>query len=273
MLVGFYQFKPEFGDKSKNIEKIEHTLNVELFDIIVLPELCTTGYQFVSLKEVQKLSESIPDGLASRRFSALARNKGAYIIAGIAENDGGTIYNSAGLFGPDGFVGKYRKIHLFFEETLFFTPGSEQPKVYDVNGARVSMLICFDWMFPEIFRIAAIVGADIIAQPANLVLPYCQHAMQTRSIENRIFTVTANRIGTEERGEKSPLTFTGCSQITDEKGNVLVSAGDNEEIVRIVDINPHDARDKRINRYNSVLDSRRPEMYAGICDTNRTMGD
>jgi len=265
MFVGFFQFRPEFGCKEKNLETIEQALDAPVFDLIVLPELCTTGYQFISRQEVQELSEPVLEGPSTQRLSALARRKRAYIVIGMAEEEAGALYNSAILFGPNGYIAKYRKIHLFFEETLFFTPGSNHQSVYGINGTQVSMLICFDWIFPEVFRIAALVGADIIAHPANLVLPYCQRAMQVRSIENRIFTITANRIGVEERGGKQPLIFTGCSQVTSVKGDVLVDAGSDEAIVKVVEINPLDARDKKLNAYNSVLGSRRPELYAGLC--------
>lgn len=261
MLIGFYQFKPEFGNVEGNLSKIEDALADCKADVLVLPELCTTGYQFVSRDELASLAEEIPGGFACGRLSALSGKTGIAIIAGIAEKSGKDLFNSSAFFTPSGEISKYRKIHLFFEETLYFTPGDKPPEVIDIGAAKIGMLICFDWVFPEVFRILALKGADIVVQPANLVLPYCQDAMKTRSIENRIFTVTANRTGREERGGKEFLQFTGKSQVTDERGNVLVSVGEDEETLKIVEIDPVKARDKELNRYNSLLKNRKPELY------------
>lgn len=264
MLAGFFQFEPVFGVVSNNLDTIEEAADRESFDLLVLPELCTTGYQFVSQKEVRDLSEPVPGGPSTDRLIKIAKKSNAHIVAGLAEKDGKDIFNTAVMVNGSGMVSKYRKIHLFHEETLWFTPGSELPDVVDIGSARVGMIICFDWFFPELTRILTIAGADIVVQPANLILPYCQKAMQTRSIENRIFTITANRTGIEERGGKKPLTFTGGSQVTDVKGNVLISASANDEKLQVVEIDPEQARDKSITPYNSLMDSRRPDIYADL---------
>ena len=122
-------------------------------------------------------------------------------------------------------------------------------------------MICFDWIFPESARILALKGADIIAHPSNLVLPYCQDAMITRSIENGVFTVTTNRIGSEKRGGKKELKFTGGSQVTGTKGEVLLKANDVEDKLGIVEIVPEKARDKQITQYNNIITDRRKSLY------------
>jgi len=99
-------------------------------------------------------------------------------------------------------LGTYRKIHLFYKEKLYFAPGENPPKVFNVNGVNIGVMICFDWIFPETARTLSLQGAELIAHPANLVLPYCQNAMITRSIENRVFTATANRVGSELREDE-----------------------------------------------------------------------
>ncbi|MFC1733048.1 nitrilase-related carbon-nitrogen hydrolase [candidate division KSB1 bacterium] len=261
MRIGFYQFMPVFGDVERNLYAIEQALSDRKADLIVLPELCTTGYQFISHDEVLNLAEAVPEGPACRRFLSLAAKTGIHIVAGIAEKDGEDLYNSAVLVSPGGTVAVYRKIHLFFEETVYFRPGAELPEVVDIGCAKIGILVCFDWLFPEIFRILAMSGADIIAHPSNLVLPYCQSAMQTRSIENRIFTITSNRYGTEERGGKQSLSFTGMSQITGVRGELLYRAATEGDKLHIVEIDPAEARDKTINRYNAIFESRRPDMY------------
>ena len=116
------------------------------------------------------------------------------------------------------------------------------------------------WIFPESARSLALQGAEIICHPANLVLPYCQRAMVTRSIENSVFSITANRIGSENRGG-SELTFTGNSQILGTKGELLVNAAETEEALQIVEINPEDARNKKITPLNSLFEDRRNNLY------------
>ncbi|GAG96559.1 unnamed protein product, partial [marine sediment metagenome] len=119
---------------------------------------------------------------------------------------------------------------------------------------------CFDWFFPETFRSLALLGADIIAHPANLVLPYCQRAMITRCLINRVFAVTSNRIGNEARGEDN-FTFTGGSQITSYNGDVLSSAPKDKAHIDFVKIDVEKARDKNLNIFNDVIKDRRTEFY------------
>ena len=122
------------------------------------------------------------------------------------------------------------------------------------------MMICFDWIFPEIARCLALMGADIICHPANLVMPYCQDSMKTRSLENHIYTVTANRIGEENRGEYN-FTFTGKSQITDCSGNIIFRASENKEEVYYADIKIEEARNKNINDMNNLWLDRQIMYY------------
>ncbi|MFC1555138.1 nitrilase-related carbon-nitrogen hydrolase [candidate division KSB1 bacterium] len=264
MIVGYYQFKPEFGNIKENLDKIENKLSGYKFDIVVLPELCTTGYQFVSSEELRGYAGEIPGGYASERFVKMAKEFNAHIIAGIPELSDGLLYNSSILAGPGGILDVYKKTHLFFEETLIFEKGPIPPRVTDINGVKIGIIICYDWLFSENFRILSLSGADIIAQPANLVLPYCQLVMRARSIENRIFTITANRIGTEQRGGKPALEFTGQSQVTDVNGDILINSADNDEDFRTVEIDPKNARNKKLTEYNNILEDRRTDLYRDI---------
>jgi predicted amidohydrolase len=262
MKAGFFQFHPRFGEKETNIHAVISAVRRTDADLLVLPELFATGYQFLSVDEVADLSEPVPDGETTRAVAELSREKGMYIVAGLPERDGERFFNSAILTGPDGFIGAYRKVHLFFEETLFFTPGNEGFRVWDTGIGRVGIMICFDWFFPESMRSLAVLGADVVAHPSNLVLPYCPDSMPVRCLENRVFTVTANRIGTENRKHDHPLTFIGKSEVVSPKGEILVRAPDNEESLLLAEIRPEDARDKALNPYNDLLKDRRPGLYA-----------
>ena len=189
---------------------------------MVLPELFNTGYQFISREEARDLAEKVPSGRTCKAMTDLARSGNMILVFGLAERDKDRIYNSAAIVGPEGYMGVYRKTHLFAEEKLFFEPGDTGFQVFDTGSARVGIMICFDWWFPESARSLALKGADIICHPANLVLPDCQQAMVTRSLENGVFSATANRIGTESRGGKRPLSFTGKSQILDHRGELCL---------------------------------------------------
>jgi 5-aminopentanamidase len=261
MKAGFYQFNPVFGKKEENLKKVLSAITDADADLLVLPEFFATGYRFVSQEEVSGLSEPIPNGDTTERLSDLSRQKGIYLVAGLPERDGDRFFNSAVLSGPDGFIGVYRKTHLFFEEKLYFSPGDTGFKVWDTKVGRIGIMICFDWFFPEAMRALALMGADIIAHPSNLVLPYCPAAMPVRCLENRVFAVTANRVGEENRKAGQSLRFIGQSQITSPEGKILIRAPENDEALLIAEINPETARNKNLNPLNNIFDDRRPEMY------------
>ena len=261
MKAGFYQFNPVFGKKEENLKKVFSAITDADADLLVLPEFFATGYQFVSQEEVSGLSEPIPDGDTTERLSELSRQKGIYLVAGLPERDGDRFFNSAVLSGPDGFIGVYRKTHLFFEEKLYFSPGDTGFKVWDTKVGRIGIMICFDWFFPEAMRALALMGADIITHPSNLVLPYCPAAMPIRCLENRVFAVTANRVGEENRKAGQSLRFIGQSQITSPEGKIVIRAPENDEAILIAEINPETARNKNLNPLNNIFNDRRPEMY------------
>jgi predicted amidohydrolase len=184
-----------------------------------------------------------------------------HLVVGLPECEGEQCYNSAIVVGPSGFVGSYRKSHLFFEETLFFTPGNSGLHVWDIGKARIGVMICFDWYYPEVARTLVLQGADILCHPANLVLPSCPDAMITRSLENRVFSLTANRVGQEARGGKSPLTYIGKSGLISPRGEILSRAPIDKEELTVLEIDLAEARDKSINPYNDLLKDRRPHLY------------
>ncbi|MBN1782961.1 acyltransferase [bacterium] len=261
MRIGIVQFAPEFGDKEYNLGTISAVLNKAEADLVVLPELCTTGYQFKDMEEVRALCEPVPGGESVRVFERVCRERNLFIVAGIGELAEEICYNASVLVGPEGHVGTYRKVHLFDEEKDWFRPGTQGFPVWDIGPVKIGMMVCFDWIFPESVRSLALAGADLICHPANLVLPYCPDAMITRSIENRVFTATANRTGREARGGKEPLTFIGRSQITDPKGNRLAVFGAEEEGLKIAEIDVPQARNKRITKRNDLWEDRRPDQY------------
>jgi predicted amidohydrolase len=262
MIAGFLQFNPVFGDIKGNVARAFRLLSGKQADLVVLPELFTTGYQFISADEVRDLSEEVPSGFTTRSLIELSKEKDLHIVAGIAERDGGAFYNSAVLTGPEGFMGVYRKTHLFYEEKLWFSPGNTGFKVWETPVGNIGIMICFDWFFPESARTLALKGADIIAHPANLVLPYCPDAMPTRCLENGVYAVTANRTGSEERGGKERLQFIGTSEIVSPKGEILYRAERDSEVFNSAEVDPAAARNKNLNSFNNLFEDRRKDFYS-----------
>jgi predicted amidohydrolase len=258
--VAFVQARPRFGRPDENLEHALSLARTVEADLVVIPELWSSGYVFSSHAEVRELSEDASTGPTARALHAAARRERRHYVAGFAERARGRFYNSAMLVGPSGSKAVYRKLHLFEREREWFSPGNLPLAVHRVGPARVGLLICFDWRFPETARVLALQGADVIAHPSNLVFRNAQQAMLTRSIENRIFTVTANRIGVENRpGGRVP--FTGRSQIVDPNGIVLARAGVRETAARAADCDLALARDKSLTQITPLFASRRPEFY------------
>jgi predicted amidohydrolase len=266
MKVGYVQFCPHFGDKDYNLQRAEGLIREVEADLLVLPELFNSGYLFQFKQEVAKAAEPIPAGPTTQALLRLAKERKAHIVAGLAEEAGRRLFNSAVLVSPRGWARVYRKSHLFVDEKSFYHPGDTGFLVFDVGTARLGLMVCFDWIYPESARTLALKGADIICHPANLVLPFCQRAMVTRCLENGVFAITANRTGKEIRGGKS-LAYSGMSQITGPRGEVLLSAGPEEDAVGVVEIDPLKARDKMVTERNDLLADRRPELYGEITAT------
>jgi len=261
MKVGFLQFDPILLDVEENIDEISKIIEgTDSFDLMVIPELANSGYIFTEKKELKKVAEEIPSGFFVNKLSELAKSKNGYIVSGVCEKKGDIFLNSSVLIGPEGYISKYRKIHLFNREKLFFQPGDGPFKIYDVRGMKVGLLICWDWIFPEATRSLAIQGMDVLAHSVNLVLSFCQDAMITRSIENQIYTITSNRTGLETNKEFS-LHFKGNSQVTSPDGKRLAQASIDKNEVQIVNIDLEKSRDKWMSDGNHIFDDRRPEMY------------
>ena len=260
MKVGYVQTSPIFGEITQNFEQVEKLVGTAKGDLIVLPELFATGYTFISKEEAESMAETT-GGKTAKFLMGLAKKTGAVVVGGFIEKDGNQIFNSSMIVSGSEVLGTYRKLHLYYKEKLWFSPGNKPLEIYEVKKAKVGIMICFDWFFPETIRSLALLGVDIIAHPANLVLPYCQRAMITRCLVNRVFAVTSNRIGNEIRGENN-FTFTGGSQITSYNGDVLSSAPKEKPHIDFVKIDVKQARDKNLNMYNNVIKDRRTELYS-----------
>ncbi len=258
--VGYYQFRPLFGQPRRNVARVLAALAEAQADVIVLPELAFSGYHFRDREETLRYAEDPADSETVGALAALCEKRDFHLVTGFCERAGEHLYNSALLIGPRGVEHVYRKLHLFAEEKRCFDPGDVPLSIQKVRGARIGLMVCFDWAFPEVARVLAILGAEVLCHPSNLVLGFCQEAMRTRCLENRVFAVTANRFGSDERPHGT-LRFTGKSQVVAPGGRLLQRAPAQREGLYVTEIDLAEAQNKRITPWNDLLSDRRPDCY------------
>jgi predicted amidohydrolase len=271
MLVAVAQIEPKLGEKERNLETCvarAEEAAAQSAELIVLPECAIPGYMFESADEALPFAEEIP-GPATDRLEREARRLGLHVVCGLLERDGDALRNAAVLVSPDdGLVGTYRKTHLpFLGVDRFVVPGDELP-VWDTPLGRIGIQICYDLRFPEVTRTLALRGADIVANPADYpVAARIQTELITvaRAAENRVYLLTANRVGRERSAE-----FCGWSQIVDPYGVRLAEADGTEETLLVADVDVERARDKDYvipGEYELYLfGHRRPELYGALVE-------
>lgn len=246
--------------------------------LVVLPELSNTGYMFQSREEAFALSEPIPNGPTVKAWCGIAAKHGLHLVAGICERDGDKLFNSAVLIGPAGYIGTFRKVHLWNEENLYFEPGDLGIPVFHTAIGRIGMAICYDGWFPETYRLAALQGADIVCVPTNWV-PIPGQAKGREAManilamaaahSNSIYIACADRVGTE-RGQP----FEGQSLIVGHTGwPVAGPASRDEEEILTADVALGEARRARNwNAFNQVLRDRRSDLYDEMLGTGIKRG-
>jgi predicted amidohydrolase len=253
MRVGYVQTNPRILMVKENIDEVVELVRGADADLIVLPELFSTGYSLTQ-EELAGVSEEVEGGPTIDRIGELSREMGIGIVGGFAEKSGGRFYNSSFLVTPEN-LHIHRKVHLFGKEKRIFAAG-DGFEVHEFRDTIIGMMVCFDWFFPESCRTLMLKGAEIIAHPANLVLPFWPSAAPTRAVENHVFIVTSSRIGIE-RG----LEFVGGSLIATPGGEILSSSGDVDLGCSVVEIDPGEARDKRVTPLNDIVEDRMPGAY------------
>jgi 5-aminopentanamidase len=270
MRVAVAQMEPKLGESERNLDvgigRLEEAVAAGA-ELLVLPECAISGYMFGSLEEAMPFADEVP-GPSTDALEAACRRLGAHVVCGLLERDDDLLRNSAVLVGPDGLVGVYRKTHLpFLGVDRFTTPGDELP-VFDTPLGRIGVEICYDLRFPEVTRTLALQGAEIVAHPTNFPMAakvQTELITVARAAENRVYLLTANRVGKERWGE-----FCGWSQIVDPLGERLAEAGETEESLLVADIEVEKARDKDYvipGEYELYLfGDRRPELYGALVE-------
>jgi predicted amidohydrolase len=275
VLVAVAQLEPKLAEKERNLDaclaRLEEAAAAGA-ELLVLPECAIPGYMFESADEALPFAEEIP-GPSSEALERECRRLGLYAVCGLLERDGDLLRNSAVLIGPEGLIGTYRKTHLpFLGVDRFVTPGDELT-VYDTPLGRIGVEICYDLRFPEVTRTLALKGADLVAHPTNFPMAakvQTELITVARAAENRIYLLTANRVGKERSGE-----FCGWSQIVDPFGRRLAEAGETEEALLVADVDVEKARDKNYvvpGEYELYLfDHRRPELYGALVEETQAV--
>jgi predicted amidohydrolase len=279
--VASIQMEPVIGRTADNVARSVALLEEAASKgakLGVLPELCNTGYVFESRAEIRSLAEEIPEGPSTRTWIEAAKRLDMVIVAGITERSGENFYNSAVIIGPDGYIGRYRKVHLWGEEALYFSPGDLGFPVFDTPYGRIGCQICYDCWFPESFRLAALQGAELMCVPTNWVpIPgqdpkreaMANILVMAAAHSNSFFVIAADRVGTERN-----QPFIGQSLIVAHTGwPVAGPASYDKEEVLIAEINLADARRKRNwNDFNQVLRDRRTDVYDRMLGTGYKPG-
>jgi predicted amidohydrolase len=268
--IACIQMQPTIGNVEANVAH-----SIELIDravglgakLVVLPELCNSGYMFHSREEAFAASEPVPSGPTVRAWSEIAAKHNLHLVAGICERDGAKLFNSAVLIGPAGYIGTFRKVHLWNEENLFFEPGDLGFPVLHTAIGRIGMAICYDGWFPEAYRLMALQGADIVCVPTNWVpIPGQAEGREAMANilamaaahSNSIYIACADRVGTERgqpfEGQSLIVSFTGWP--------VAGPASRDREEILIAEVALGEARRARNwNAFNQVLRDRRSDLY------------
>ncbi len=262
--VALAQVNCKVGDKKHNTDLMKKNIKKareQGADIVVFPELSLTGYLTRDL--TYDLAEAIP-GPSVDSLEKFAEKEKIHIVFGMLERSErarGVIYNTAVLLGPEGFIGKYRKMHLpthsVFEEKRYFRPGYQLP-VFDTDIGRLGLIICYDIFFPEISRLLRLKGAQFIicisASPA-VRRKFFEVFTAARAMENTVFLAYTNLVGIEDG-----LQFWGGSRIIAPSGRVIAQAKHDEEDLVAGEVDYTDL--ERVETFVPTLRDLRPEFFS-----------
>jgi N-carbamoylputrescine amidase len=273
--IAVAQYAPHVGDVAGNCAAAAHWARraaAERVDLLVLPELASSGYVFASEEEAAASSQDPKRGDVVLALTEVCSASGMHCVVGLNERDGTVRHNSAVLIGPQGHVATYRKLHLFNDEKSWFEPGGELP-VVELPFGKVGMVICFDLWFPEAVRALALAGAEVIAVPTNWVASfrrqvydgagYCMGdivAMASAG-QSGVVLACADRVGVERE-----VQFLGCSIIAGPDGWPLQGpAGPHEETLLVADVDLDSvAAARRRTPRNHLIEDRRPDSYNAV---------
>lgn len=265
--VACAQLAPRVGDLEANVALSTAAVArcvASGADVVVLPELVTSGYVFASRDEARSVAVTPEHPVFAAWAAALPAD--GVVVGGFCElGEGGRLHNSAAVVDAGGVRAVYRKAHLWDREKLFFTAGQDLPPVVETAHGRVGVLVCYDLEFPEWTRTVALAGADLIAVPTNWPLverpagerpPEVVIAMAAARV-NHVAIACCDRTGSE-RGQD----WTCGTTIIGADGWVLAATPEQAEVC--VELDLPASRDKTLTEHAHLLDDRRPELYQGM---------
>ncbi len=226
MKINLCHFSAVWENPEASIDKIENLLaGYEKSDLLIFPELSLTGFTMESLKFAEEI-----DGVSVQYFMKLAGRLKTNIFCGVIQKDDNKIYNSLFHFDEKGLIkAVYKKIHPFSygREDKNYSAANELV-VTEINHVKIGLTICYDLRFPELYRLYAKKGIDVLVNIANWPIPRIDHwrtLLKARAIENQCFMIGCNRVGDDPL-----LKYSGSSGIFDPLGSEILSAGDKEGI-------------------------------------------
>lgn len=260
------QISSKRENKKENLQKIEElTIRAQeqASDLVIFPELSLTGY--VMRDQIYELAETIP-GPSTRKIEDIAKKTRMHVIFGmpeLSEKTKATIFNTAVFVGPEGFIGKYRKMYLpthsVFEEKRYFRPGY-QTAAFNTALGNIGLCICYDLFFPEVCRLTRLKGAQFIvaisASP-SVRRSYFEILTAARALENTAFLAYVNLVGIEDG-----LQFWGGSRLVSPTGDVLAKAKYDEEDFVTCEVDYSDIRPAET--FIPTLRDLRPELFGEL---------
>lgn len=264
--VALAQISCKVGDKNYNLRKMERYVKQarkKQANLIVFPELALTGYVCRDL--VYELAEPVP-GPSIQQLEAIAKEENMHIVLGMLEKSSkakAVLHNTAVLISPEGFIGKYQKMHLpthsVFEEKRYFRGGYQTP-VFDTSIGKLGLIICYDVFFPEITRLLRLKGAQLVicvsASP-SVRRGFFEVFTAARALENTMFLAYVNLVGIEDG-----LQFWGGSRMIAPSGKIIVQAKYDEEDMVVTQINYSDM--DRVGVFVPMLRDLRPELFDSL---------
>lgn len=269
--IACVQLAPVVGDLVGNVQRAGAAIAAAVAggaDVVVLPELTTSGYVFESVDEVRAVAIA-PDSEVFAGWAAAAG--GAVVVAGFAEagspgDEASALFNSAVVLDATGVLAVYRKAHLWDREPLFFTPGDAPPPVVSTAHGRIAPLVCYDLEFPEWVRAPVLAGADLLAVPTNWPSFPRPDGERPGEVVNAMAAARLNRVAiacADRSGVERGQGWTRGTSIVDADGWV-VTATDQKGATITADVDLTASRIKALTERADVLGDRRPELYGAV---------
>ena len=268
MIATVVQMDPVLGDRAGNLARVVEHLRAAAkagSRLVVFPECALSGYAFETAAEAQAAADTIP-GDSSEALGRACAETGCAVVCGLLEREGERLYNTAVVVGPAGLVGRHRKAHVVRVAADSFVTLGDRLDVFEVAGAKVGVLICYEVRFPEAARALALRGANVLALPTNWprgaeVNPTIM--VPARAAVNNLYVLAANRTGSE-----GALSYIGQSAIRGPDGSVLAQAGPDEAVLQ-AEIRPETAGlravDVALSKYAvNLRGDRRPDLYGPL---------